>query len=168
MSSLKSPYVNMLPLTNDEISKYNIFYEENCYAFLAYSYDIAQTFQYNLTNWHRSKYLQKPEFLIEYSDNITTIKYHTQFVKYTVTIIEEPFTLDNEFMAYKCHVKGLTITITLQQMNCITQFSNDFEDLIIITKNINEHIIKENKEVNDDINDEIQKLCGIEYAMDHC
>jgi len=168
MSSFKTPYVNVLPLSTNEICKYNIFYDEKQLDY--YAYDLEQTFQYRITKWHKSKYLQNPEFQIEYSNNnnTTTIKYHTQFVKYTVTIILNNFILDNEFLAYNCPVKGLTITITLQKMKCITQFSNDFEDLLILTKNINEHIIKENKERNDDINVEIQKLCGIEYAMNHC
>ena len=167
MTTLKTPYVNMLPLENDEIDKYNLFYEKNQINYLThFAYDIAETFLYGIRLWHKSKYIQKPFVIEEYSKNITTIKYHTQFVKYTVTIIEEPFTLDNECI--KGLVNGLTITITLQKMKCITQFSTDFEELIILTKNINENIIKENKEQNDVINDELQELCGIEYAMDHC
>lgn len=135
---------------------YTVFYHNK-----NHSNRIDQTFELELTKWHKKLYSEDPLYRVEYpDDNTTTIKYVTQFVSCLVTVTQL-FNKENEY-------DGNNIKISLSKMNSINLFRDDYVELIKLAKKINQQIISENKELNDMFEDDLQELCGIEYAMDHC
>lgn len=156
----ESPYINIISSSNCEIIKYNIIYFNQSYEYK--SYEIQDLFEKLLLNFHNSRYVQKSSIIIENLNSTTIIKYITQFVSYIVTIERDTSVL----MPFNAN--SITITISLKKMLCITCFSDDYSKLIVLTKDMNDRIINENKEQNDDIYNYRQELCQIEYVMDHC
>jgi len=140
---------------SDVICDYNIFYYEQ-----KHWYEIPQMFEAGLQKWHKIKYNRDPKYTDESPDYDTVIlKYITQFVNFTVNITP----ISSEYQHYDYNIK-----VTLKEMKCLTEFSNDYKELLKLTNQINENIMKVNKELNDMFEEERQELCGIEYAMDHC
>lgn len=140
---------------SDVICDYNIFYYERQHLC-----DIPEMFEGELRKWHKTKYNKDPEYTNDSPDYDTIIlKYITQFVNFTVNIT----LASSEYQHYDYNIK-----VTLKEMKSLTEFSNDYKELLKLTNQINEKIMKNNKELNDMFDEEMRELCGIEYAMDHC
>ena len=156
----ESPYINIISSSNGEIIKYNIIYFNQSYEYKCY--EIQELFENLIKNFHNKRYVQNPSIIIEDLNSTTIIKYMTQFVSYIVTIERDPSVM----MPFNAN--SITITISVEKMLCITCFSDDYSKLIVLTKNMNDRIINENKEQNDDRWNCLQQLCQIEYVMDNC
>ena len=122
--------IHYLPLAKDDIANYNLYYTTNneikCY-------EIEDIFLKTLEKWHMKKYIQTPAIIIERANtSATIIKYITQFVRYNITISSVPDVKDN--------TNCISLKVTLSEMQCITQFSDDYEQIIELTECINNKI----------------------------
>ena len=126
----ESPYINIISSSNGEIIKYNIIYFNQSYEYK--SYEIQELFEKLLFNFHNSRYVQKSSIIIENLNSTTIIKYITQFVRYNVIITSVPDIKDN--------TNCISLKVTLSEMQCITQFSDDYEQIIELTECINNKI----------------------------
>lgn len=123
--------IHYLPLAKDDIANYNLYYTTNneikCY-------EIEDIFLKTLEKWHMKKYIQKPAIIIERANASTTIiKYITQFVRYNVIIT-------SVVPDVKDYTNCISLKVTLSKMQCITQFSDDYEQIIGLTEYINNKI----------------------------
>lgn len=157
MSAFSNQYFNQMPKSGNIVSHYNVHYQKNSQKGLTF---IEQTYENIISKWHLKKY-KNLAINITYSEKTTIIKYHTQFVLVKIEITERPILL-NDFQ-----VDGITVSVSLEKLFSRLQ-TYDYEELLKLIQQINKLVYKDSKEYNEMIDEEIQELCGIEYAMDHC
>lgn len=136
-------------------SSYKLFYETD-----KKSHKIYETFEHNLTKWHKKKYRFEPEYCVEYPANNSydaTIKYITQFVELIIIIKSETFVVSG------IEVDGYSVNITLKKTHGY-ETNKDYKQLLNVIKTSNEEIIKDNKLINDEENEHHRELCNIERA----
>jgi hypothetical protein len=156
MSAFSNQYFNQMPKSGNIVSHYNVHYQKNSQKGLTF---IEQTYENIISKWHLKKY-KDIAITTTISNKTTLIKYHTQFVLCKIEITERPILL-NDFQ-----VDGITVSVSLEKLFSRLQ-TYDYEELLKLIQQINKLVYKDSKEYNEMIDEEIQELCGIEYAMDH-
>jgi len=142
---------------------FDIFYEEKLF-----DYKLVSPCVREIKKWHEKKYKTTCPHILDLLDDKTIIKYENKYVSFTYNIIKKPFTFRSKNLLYT--EEGYNVRATIKQINSIENLENssDYEKLIELTQKIVEEIFIENKSLNNEYDEEQQKLCAIEYARDHC
>ena len=156
MLAFSNQYFNQMSKSSNIVSHYNVHYQKNNEEGLTF---IEQSYEHIISKWHLTKYKNIAISSI-WTGNATIIKYHTQFVNCEIEIKECPIMLEN------FQVNGITVSVSLEKL--FTRLHTiDYEVLLKLLQEIEKLVYEDSKEYNEMLDDEIQELCAIEYAMDH-
>jgi len=155
MSNNSNPNFVQLLIEGNEyiVSHYGVVPPSNFYA--------DQIFENEIQKWHKKRYQEEPILCVSCEGNNTTIKYITQFLNCQIEITESPLLISG-FATSGMKIKAIVCPLFSREDG------TDYDEIIKLLKKIEKKIYDDIKYATDVENEEIQELCAIEYAKDHC
>jgi hypothetical protein len=159
MESTPYTIINVCNLNATEkqsVVDFDIFYEEKFFYNSSVSSCVVA-----LNEWHQKYYKSVCPYIIQDDE---TIDYTNQYINFKFVVSEKTFILNTYA------VEGYNVRASVEKMSFIVdpKKNEDYVNLVKLIKKISEEVIKENYELNKEYDEEQQKLCDIEYSMDHC